>query len=175
MSTTPDRLRTARAGALGSVILLLTLIGHTAGHGALPTAGGLFAAGALAFAVGSAVARRRLHLPALVTLLLATQAVLHVVLNATSPHGGGSTGGAMLLGHVAAAIAAAVVIDRGEQVLARWIAYLAQAIGGSADREPALQQERPAAWPSVGHGFSAFLTYVVVRRGPPAPTSPLTT
>lgn len=157
-----------RGGAFGAVVWLLTLLGHSAGGGALPDLTGLSVAMVLALALGVAVAGRRRGLPALLALLVAGQVLLHLVLSVTAHAHGGSLNLTMLVSHLGAAVLAALVIDRGEDLVARWAAYLAQAIG-VVELVPA----RPTVLPSRAIATSSAdrhtvaLEHHVVRRGPP--------
>lgn len=167
MPSTARRERALRGTALGAVVFVLTLLGHTAGGAALPSLGGTLMATVLAVALGMAVAGRRRSLPTLIVLLIVGQFLMHLVLSVTT-HAHTGTTVAMLAGHLVAAMLAAAVVDRGEQAAARWLAYLAQAIGGLelVPVEPArLAPSRTRAIP-VDRGNTS-IAHHVVRRGPP--------
>lgn len=168
MSWSPQQQRLVRGGVFGAVVWMLTLLGHAAAGGGLPGFGGLLVVFVLAMALGSAVAGRRRHVPMLVFLLLAGQSLMHTVLSVTSHAHATSVTGTMLVSHIAVAVIAAVIIDRGEGLAARWLAYLAQAIGGV---DLASVPHRPRTVAASGGtdplAFAIALEHHVVRRGPP--------
>jgi hypothetical protein len=159
---------------LGAVLLALTLGGHAAGSGALPDLLGLLLAGGLAFLLARAVSARALPLPRLLAFLLGGQALLHVILTVSHAHGSTAhapDAAAMVMGHVAAAAVAALVLSRGDALVDRWAAYLASAIrawrltpaavtAGSAPGPQPLAADTPRL---------ESLRHHVERRGPPRP------
>lgn len=165
MST--DGLRPVRALALGVAMLLLTVVGHAAGQGAIPGPDGLGIAAVLSFAFATAVSSRRVPLVRLVLVLVGSQIVLHVVLDTTAHHATWPPTTAMVVGHACSAVLAALVIWRGEECVARWLAYLAQAIGRHC-----APVELPRSTATATHVTSLtrparYLHYILVRRGPP--------
>lgn len=163
--------RLARSLPLAASLVLLTLIGHTSGSGSLPslTASAVVALPASAIAV--AVAGRRRSMPSLIATLLAGELLLHLLLVTSAGHahhGSMFPSGLMLIGHVAAAVSAALVFAYGETLTARWLAYLAQAIG--APLLPTLAHP-PTSTPVItftGIWIDVRLTQALTRRGPPA-------
>lgn len=173
MSATTEHERALRGTVLGAVVFTLTVLGHAAGGGSLPGLTGAVVTMVLALALGMAVAERRRGLPTLAALLLLGQGLMHLVLSVTT-HAHTGTTSAMLVGHLVAAVIAAAVIDRGEETAARWLAYLAQAIGG-LDVVP-VQPARltPARSRAIRVDRSgACIVHHVVRRGPPVGLAPL--
>lgn len=167
MSSTARHERALRGTVFGAVVWLLTLLGHAAGGGSLPGLAGATLAMVLALALGMAVAGRRRGLPTLVALLIVGQGLLHLVLSVTA-HAHTEATWAMIAGHLVAAVLAAGVVDRGEQTVARWLAYLAQAIGGSALPLPQPARLAPdLTSPVRAHRYDAAIVHHVVRRGPP--------
>lgn len=153
---------------LGTVIVLLSLVGHAAGQGMLPSLPGLITCAVIAFAVAYAVAGRRLPTVAVFGLLVASEAVLHVVMSATSHHHGSSLSLTMVLAHLAAAGVATGVIERGEDLAARWLAFITSTLGS-----PLLPFTRAAELKPVPvvarcpRHTADCLCHAVVRRGPP--------
>ena len=165
--------RALRGTVLGAMVFLLTLLGHTAGGGSLPGLTGGVVTMVLALALGMAVAGRRRGLPALIALLILGQALMHLVLSVTT-HAHAETTSAMLVGHLVAAVLAAAVVDRGEQIAARWLAYLAQAIGGLDVVLVQPARLAPARSRAIRVDRSgACIVHHVVRRGPPVGFAPL--
>ncbi len=162
-----DRLRPVRAGVLGTVILLLTLLGHAAGRAALPGPAGLGIAGALAFALAAALGARRLRLLALLPLLVLSQAVLHLVLDVTAHHDPAPLTVSMAVGHLLAAGAAALVLAHGESVAGRWISYLRQHIGAPALVTRPVPAAPLARCTEVPRPTTHVIPHAVIRRGPP--------
>ena len=163
-----------RAGLSGAALVLLTLAGHTAGSGSLPSPLGLAIVTALAFGLAYATASRRLAPLQLLAFLLGAQLLLHLVLTTASGHMNGSTAGpgtaAMIAGHVAAAVVAAVLLDQSDQLIDRWASFWATALGAaplvsSVAQEPC-RLVCPPVVPHLVH--SEHLQHDVVRRGPPA-------
>lgn len=164
--------RAVRAGLLGSALAVLTLAGHTAGGGALDVLG-VGIALVLSTALAAALSSRAMGLPALIAVLLAGQGFLHLVvsLSAAHPHGApGTSSAAMVAGHAAAGVIAAILIAHADRLAARWRAFLATVIG--VDRpQSAVIAPRTAAAALEGHDprvTLVLLLHGVVRRGPPA-------
>lgn len=168
MPTGNTTLRALRTVSLGLALLLLTLVGHAYGRGDIPGIAGLLTCAALAFAIASAAAGRRLRPLPLLALILGSQVLLHLVLEVTAHHAPAPITSSMVVGHVAAGLVAAYVFLRGEEIAASWVAYLAQAIGA-----PELVLVRPttlprAATPDPTNHFASCTIEHIARRGPPS-------
>lgn len=163
-------MRWSRSLPLAAVLLILTLAGHSAASGALPPLTACLLAAAPALALTLAVSGRRRSVAWLIGYLLLGELLLHLVLAAASGHAHAllpSPG--MLLAHLVASTIAAAVFAQGEQLAARWSAYLGQALGTPRLRLPALPSLLvPAPTPGISHPVGLLLTHHVVRRGPPA-------
>ncbi|HEU5026301.1 MAG TPA: hypothetical protein VFV01_15395 [Spirillospora sp.] len=185
--------RTARAVVFATVCVTLATLGHDlASHDPVPGWAVLAGFGAV-LAVTLALAGHERSLPTITGGLLGGQFALHTLFASategmrdcdTAAHAGHAaaapamhgSGTSMTLAHVAAAIAAAWWLRRGER--AAW--SLARRLASAADRpirlllallliEPA---ERPARTPVVPVAAGALATgralrHQVVRRGPP--------
>jgi hypothetical protein len=132
---------------------------------------------ALAFGLAYAIGARRLAPLQLLAFLLGAQVLLHLVLASAAGHAHGSAAGpgtaAMIAGHVAAAVVAAVLLDQSDQLIDRWACLWATALGAAphvrlAAQEPNRIPNTPVA-PFPSH--SEHLQHHVVRRGPPACTA----
>jgi hypothetical protein len=169
--------RAARAALVAGALALLTLAGHTAGGGRIDPLG-LALVSLLSVGLAVATSAGRSSLPRLLALLVAGQALLHLVLTFTAGHAAHSAGhpstAAMVGGHVLAAGAAAVLVSHADGLLARWIAFVSAVIGPRV--RPALQPAgaAPAPIAPVPHSPSHLnaLLHQVVRRGPPAGMHP---
>lgn len=157
-------LRSTRALTLGATLVLLTLLGHDAGGGHPPAVFSVGLAALLAWALAGALTRRRLPLPALFVVLCLGQVLLHLVMS-TGSHAT-AISSAMVIGHVVAAAAAALVFDRGEAVAARWLAYLASRLGTPKIDIGPVASTTPVA-SSATPMRSNVCRHDVVRRGPP--------
>jgi hypothetical protein len=165
--------RTARAALVAGALALLTLAGHTAGGDRVDPLG-LALVSLLSVGLAVATTAGRSTLPRLLAVLLAGQALLHLVLTFTAGHAAHGVGhpstAAMIGGHVLAAGAAAVLVSHADGLIARWIAFVTAVIGPRV--RPALEPTgaapesiAPAPHPLVH--LNALL-HQVVRRGPPA-------
>lgn len=163
-------MRWCRSLPLAAVLLLLTLAGHSAASGALPPLSAVLLAAAPALALTLAVSGRRRSMAWLAGYLFLGELLLHLVLTAASGHAHTLLPSAgMLLAHGVASVIAAAVFAQGEQVVARWNAYLGQALGTPSLHLPALP---PLLVPTPALGITdpvgILLSHHVVRRGPPA-------
>lgn len=160
--------RLVRAVAVAGACTLLPAAGHLGGGGAAAP-GALLVAGALLLTACLALSRVRWTARRLAGVALAAQPVVHVAANPPADlhaglHGlhGGLHGGldpAMLAGHGLSALALALVLVRGEDLLWRCAAAVAAAVGARP------LPRRPAAAPVRGAAR--------VRPTAPAPLRPL--
>jgi hypothetical protein len=157
--------RTVRAGGFAVAALVLAGLAHRAGGGATPAPGALAGTAAGLTAVAYALAGRPRSTRLIAALVLASQLALHVAWQATDSAGQGlvscvahgvpshTEGAAMTVFHALAAIAVAVVLQRGE----RWTFALVRTVARrSARRRSPIDPARPA--PAVR----------LARRGPVA-------
>jgi cytochrome bd-type quinol oxidase subunit 2 len=169
--------RLVRGSLLGAACLLITLAGHTAAGGN-PADAGILLGLPLAVALGVAWAERRRSTGQLIAFVLGCQALLHVVMTLAAGHPGHGAsalpgtpmlpGAPMLIGHLLAALAAALVLSHGEAVLHRWLAFLA-ALGQPALAVPTISiAEHPAHhWIQPTLALHDRLARSTPRRGPP--------
>ena len=134
--------RGARRVALAGVLLLVTVLGHSAAAGSLPTMTGLLGAAAVSAALAFAVADRRRSAPWLFGYLLAGQVLLHVVMSAMGHHAFALIPDTqMLAAHIAAAGVAAVLFAKSEELAMRWMAAARRILGAPALVLPEVQAE----------------------------------
>jgi hypothetical protein len=192
-----QHVRLLRAAVVSTVILALSAAAHAVGGGALPQPVFMFGLAALTMLAATAGIRRSLNVPSLVAVLAAGQFVLHhafVLLSTPGSctpvpehlhHGGhavtscvadqlvshesasGGIGAAMLLAHMAATLATAALIARGEEALTATAAWL----------RPLFTLPEPAVFPAVARivvperGYRLVAAPFLVApplRGPPA-------
>ncbi len=158
---------------VASALIILTLAGHTAGQGGI-SAISLLLITPLALGMSIATTARRLTWPTLLAVLLAGQALLHVVMTFAAPHAHGTsaTAGssmAMIAGHAVAALIAAVLVMHADALISRWADYLRAFIGGRPVVAPS-----PCGLPATSldidhspHDPRESLRHGLVRRGPP--------
>lgn len=136
---------------------------------------GLSLVAVLSLGLGVATSARSPRLPQLLALLVAGQALLHLVLTFTTGHSGheGSGGlpaSAMVGGHLIAATVAAVLVRHADDLLDRWAALVSAALGAWA-RPTVVPRRASASVPAPpGNQLThlSSLLHQVVRRGPPA-------
>jgi hypothetical protein len=165
--------RRARAVLTAGALLLVTVSGHTAGGGSVDVLG-LALVAVLSIGLAASTTARAASLPRLFAVLAAGQVLLHLVLTFTAGHAAhGSTAlpwGAMVTGHAAAALVAALVVRHADALVASWIAFVSTVLG---------PRPRPAvtAFPARATAITPAdrvllrldsLLHQVVRRGPPA-------
>ena len=162
--------RWSRTAPLAALLLILTLAGHTAAAGMLPSLAAVAIAAAPAIALTLAVSDRRRSFAWLAAYLLLGQLLLHVVLSAASGHVHALIPQpGMVLAHAIAGTLAAAAFAHGEQIAARWMAYLGQALGTPALLLPSVDPLLvPAPAGPIEHAVGAILAHHVARRGPPA-------
>ena len=176
--TRPGDGRGTRTILLGGALALLTLAGHTAAGGGLDLTGTAVAV-AFSLALAGALSARSRSLPALVAILVAGQALLHLVLTLASGHSAHVAGGpgvsapVMATAHLVAAVVAAALVRHADQVASAWRRF-AGTLLGTLTPSPAgacLPPGRPVAV-RLPASSSALLRHHVVRRGPPAAHAP---
>jgi hypothetical protein len=165
--------RRARVALTTAALLLLTISGHTAGGGSVDLLG-LALVGGLSLGLALSTRATALSLPRLLAVLVAGQALLHLVLTFTTGHAGHASGGlpltAMVAGHGVAALMAAVLVRHADDLVARWLAFVSTMVGSPAR----LVAKAPgSAAPAIAPVSDArvrltVLLHQVVRRGPPA-------
>jgi hypothetical protein len=178
----PDRspLRAARAAAFTCVCVVLAAAGHRLASGMWPPAASLVFAGGIVLLAADKLARRERSFRALAAGVLAGEAGLHLLFDASA---GGMTAHltrSMVAAHVAAGVAAAWWLRQGEAVL--WTAcrrFSAAALGvprlllailAGQPALPALSGTAPRA-ASPGAGVAQLLRHALSRRGPPWQTA----
>lgn len=166
-------LRLVRSCVLASAMLVLTTVAHVAAHGTAPSTGSMALLLPITLGLSAIALERRRGAAWLAVFAIGVQALLHVLLTVATAHGAGhasllpSTG--MLLAHVGAAVATALVLAHGDALLHRWIDFARTSLLSPA---PALLQPHSPSWAPafiepVLHG-AQHLAAVVSRRGPPA-------
>jgi len=163
--------RAPRVILVAAAISVLSLAGHTAGGGAVDLLG-IGAVIALATGLAATTTRRSLSWVRVWVVLLAAQALLHVVLTFTSGHAHSATAvsvPAMVLGHVIASVMAAAIVVHADALLRRWAAYLAAAIGAALPepREPGVAVSGLHVRGPEGNPVVTATRHRIVRRGPP--------
>jgi len=160
----------ARGAALGIAAVLITVIGHSAGHGATPEAGLLLLLLPLALALGALVADKRRSGVWILGFVLALQVLFHLLLTIAAGHGHHGSflpDAPMLVGHLLAAVVIAVALAHGDALVHRWIAFwqaLTLDIAWTplptvASSAPSFLQPTPLE--------SSALADSIARRGPP--------
>ena len=170
--------RIVRAGLLGSALTVLTLAGHTAAGGALDVVGaGITAVVALALAV--ALSARALSFPLLLTVLLAGQGLLHVLVTLNAGHAHAAAGpsadpAVMVAAHALAALVAAALITHADHLATRWQAFLSTVLGASVPSLPTPTLPTRTGVPRADStaGALVLLLHGVIRRGPPVSVTP---
>lgn len=151
---------------------VLTLAGHAAGGGTLDPFG-ICAIVALSTGLAATTARRRPTWARVLIVLLAAQALLHVVLTFTSDHAHPTTSVSvptMVIGHVVASMLAATILVRADALLDRWAGYVAAVIGAPLPTRDRPQPPSPGLVARVAERTPSLLVtrHRIVRRGPPA-------
>ena len=150
--------------------VLITIMGHSAGHGELPEPGLLLLLLPLAVALGALVAHNRRSGAWVLGFVLALQVLFHLLLTIAAGHGHHGSflpDTQMLVSHLIAAAAVAVVLTHGDALIHRWIAFW-QALAFELNWRPA-----PLALASTPVFIeptlieSSALAHVIARRGPP--------
>lgn len=162
--------RAARAALIAAALIVLTLAGHTAGHGSLDLLG-IGVVVALAAGFGTALGTRRLTPVRVLSVLLAGQLLLHVVLTFTSAHHAvapTTSTPLMVLGHVVAAVVATAVVVRADALIRAWQRFLAAVLGHAVPRaETPGRPVTPPVSTISEHPTALLLRHGLSRRGPP--------
>lgn len=163
--------RIERRLSLTVLLVLLSVIAHSAAAGSLPALPGLLGATAVAAALSFAVADRRRSARWLFGYLLAAQLLLHLVMAAMGHHAFALLPDSRMLGaHIAAAAVAATLFARSEALVLRWWTAARRMLGAPALTLPRLSvlSSVPAAWQTVPSS-SIFELSASGQRGPPIP------
>lgn len=162
--------RYARGTVLGSAAVFITIVGHASGHGALPEAGLLFLLLPLGVTLGTLVAQKRRSGAWILGFVLALQVLFHLLLTIAAGHGHHGAflpNTPMLISHLIAAAAVAVVLTHGDALIHRWIAFW-HALAFELNWKPAplaLASTPVFIEPTLVE--SSALADVIARRGPP--------
>jgi hypothetical protein len=175
---TVGAMRIVRGAAVGVSATSLALAGHVAAGGPLPTPaiGVILVVASVSGSV--ALSGRRWTPSALLTVLLGVQVVFHVAFAdhhgaAGMHHAGHSLSASMMLGHLLAALATALLLNRGESWCWQLLALLGRPVHvarGFAEQVPATSAAdplQPAGGP-LPLLRSRQLADAQPRRGPPA-------
>lgn len=129
MRTAETTSRTRRT-ALASVLVLLSLIAHAGAAGSLPSGPAIMGAIIVATAISWSLSGRRRPIPALLSIIFAGQLLIHAVIVALGHHGVSYLpGAAMTAAHLIAAVVAAVIFARAEQIAGAWSRAAARLLG----------------------------------------------
>jgi len=175
----PGERRLLRGTVLGIAILGITVAGHAAGGGHLPSIGYYLALLPLIIALAVAASGRRRGPLALLGLAVGLQALMHVLLlilgaHATAHAAGGSAisllpSASMLAVHAGAAVVVAIALARGDALLDRWIAFWSTFGARCLDvRQPLVAPRVAMATTSHVIAPRTALAGAIARRGPPA-------
>lgn len=160
-----------RGAVLGAAAVLITTLGHSGGHGALPEPGLLLLLMPLAIALGSLVAHKRRSGAWVLGFVLALQVLFHLLLTIAAGHGHQGSllpDVPMLLGHLIAALIIAAVLTHGDGLIHRWIAFW-QALALELGWVPAPQAFAVApVYRESTLAESTTLAHAIARRGPPS-------
>lgn len=159
-----------RGAALGVAAVLITVLGHSVGHGEIPQPALLALLLPLAVALGTLVAQKRRSGAWILGFVLGLQILFHILLTIAAGHAhqrGFLPDTSMLLGHLIAAIAIAGVLTHGDALVHRWIAFW-QAFAVELGWTPAPQTVGAVPVFFEPHiTDSALLGHAIARRGPP--------
>lgn len=161
--------------AVALAVVMLSLLGHAAADGAMPSPVGLLLAVLVGLGLASGT-RARMPLAQLTAVVLGGQALMHLLFAVSGdcgPHGSGSAGlvpsGSMLAGHLVASIAVIGLLRHGDRVLLAWTTLLTSALGVLVEDSclvPCAAGSCPGDEPS--HVRLARLAHAPLsRRGPP--------
>ena len=163
--------RLARGSALGAAAVLITILGHSGGHGAVPEPGLLVLLLPPALGLGALVSHKRRSGAWILGFVLALQVLFHLLLTIAAGHGHHGPllpDAPMLLGHLIAALGIAAVLTHGDALIHRWIEFW-HALWLEFSWAPA-----PASARRLQPFFTpptlapVALVGTIARRGPPA-------
>jgi hypothetical protein len=117
LDPTRGLVRLLRGAGVGAGAVGVSLAGHLAGQGTVPSETTLIVMLAAATLVAWAVSFARWTLTSLTGVLIAAQSVLHLSFSAGSGADAGHHAGTMLLGHTAATVVMVALLRRGEDLL----------------------------------------------------------
>lgn len=157
------------------MVVFLSLAGHAAGRGAVPSAGGILLAVILASGLTFAVTRQRHSFQWLLAFLLMAQLLIHAVLVVSHTHAMAGDGamplvptGSTAVAHVVASVVAAIVLAYGEVIVAGWIRLCSTALAIWVTRTaPPVEGARPVEGREPWSVIDADHVWDVARRGPP--------
>lgn len=164
-------MRLARGAVLGAAAVLITVLGHSAGHGALPEPGLLVILLPLGLALGTLAADRRRSGTWILGFVLALQVLFHLLLTIAAGHGHHGSllpDAPMLVSHLIAATIIATALAHGDALVHRWIEFWhALALDLAWTPAPRISAAAPITSPLLARD-SVILEHAIARRGPPA-------
>ena len=127
------RLRVMRGMVLGALCALIALAGHAVGGGHATGLGAALAVLVVAL-LGTAIAKQELTLARLSVFAVGSQLLVHLMVAAAHHQhaqggGRGFSAQSMVVGHVVAALFAAVMLRQADATVFRWARFLSQRIG----------------------------------------------
>ena len=168
---------TARAGRgalLGTAVVLLTVLGHTAsGTWSANDTMSLVLLWPLAVALSAVAADRRRSAVWLFLFAVCMQALFHILLSIASAHGPHTAQGwpsaTMVVGHLGAAAVTALLLAQGDRLLHAWLNFWGMVARGgvTVTSVPRMHAHvRPAYMPPIVRDWVNCTA--ICRRGPPA-------
>ena len=156
-----------RGVATGSLTAALAVAAHGAGGGLLPNGATLALLAILAATTGAVAATIPQANTArhLLGVLAVSQLLAHLLLSASGHHHGGSSGVAMLVAHVVAVVAGAILIGAGDRLwraLSRAVRRIVRIVSAVTARPAAMARRADQPLRSA-----LLLAASVSHRGPP--------
>jgi len=168
---------TARAGRgvlLGTVVVLLTVLGHTAsGTWSANDTMSLVLLWPLAVTLSLVAADRRRSAAWLFLFAIGMQALFHILLSMGSGHGAHDTRGwptvTMLAGHLVAAAVTALLLAQGDRLLHAWLIFWGMLARGGVTPASVPGMRSPVRPEYIAPFVRDWVSGTAIsRRGPPA-------
>jgi hypothetical protein len=166
-------MRALRGIVVGAAMLILTLAAHTSANASLPTIGALLILTPLVVALSIAFLQRQRSYLWLISFSVGVQALMHILMTVGAGHGSHQASllpsAAMVLTHVGAAIATAVVLSHADYLLHRWISMVRTLLFVFFSAPAPVPNRVHSFFQEESHTFRSHnLDHAIARRGPPS-------
>jgi len=166
-------MRALRGIVVGAAMLILTSAAHTSANASPPTIGAFLILTPLVVALSIAFLQRQRSYIWLIGFSVGVQALLHILMTVGAGHGSHHASllpsTAMVLTHVGAAIATALVLSHADALLHRWISMVRTLLFVFLCAPAPVALRAVSGFPGDSHTFCSHdLDHAIARRGPPS-------
>ena len=170
---TSGSMRALRGIIVGAAMLILTAVAHASANASLPTAGAFLILTPLLAGLSIAFLQHQRSYLQLIIFSIGIQALLHVLMTVGAGHGSHHAtllpGAGMLVTHLGASIATALVLAHADALLHRWISMVRTLLFVFFDAPAPVANLVVSLFSKESPTFRSHdLDHAIARRGPPS-------